>query len=88
MASDPPGNPFQGKDLTPGSPCLSDGSSVRAKRVWPWQRAGKLQVDGLEDVHRSISAATEDGVFRQRQRVGRTGLKAGHECYRLVLSNQ
>lgn len=67
------------KTASPVSPCLSDGCTVRAKRVRPWQRAAKVQVGGLEDVHHSISAATEDGVFRQTQRVGRTGLKAAHE---------
>lgn len=75
-------NPSQGKDrVTPVSPRLSGGSDIRAKGVWPWQRADKLQVDGLEDVHRSIGAPTEDGVFRQRQRVGHTSLKAGHKCH-------
>lgn len=47
--------------------------------MWPWQRADKAQVHGLKDVHRSIRAATEDGVFRQTQRVGRASLKAGHK---------
>lgn len=61
--------------LTPSSPGLGDGRDVRAERVGPRQRADKVQVNGPEGAHCSISAATEDHVLGQRQGMGRACLQ-------------